>query len=478
MTIRLHPIGIALPGLLLLAGCAVGPDYQRPELDAPGPVDAEAVHEHHQALADWWQRFDDPVLDTLIEQTISDNLDIRAALARTAEARARAGLASAERLPTVSAQAEATRDRSPPAIFPLDVPGVGATTSNTFSVVGMLDWEVDLWGRLARAREAALAQLEQSRYAHHAVYLGIVTEVVHQYFALRAAEQQLRITERTLESRQRTLALERIRFDAGEADELALRQAQTQLETTRAQLPARRARVRQLEGVLAVLVGKTPNELMGEIALAEGNIRAIRLPEVHLDELPASLIERRPDIRAAEAGLAGATAGVGAAEAARLPGLSLGAMLGSLARDESDLFSSDATAWGVGASLFGPVFDFGRSRSRIEVAEALREQAELNWRASVQIAFNEVRSALITLESATETTEAVERQVEVIARTEELAEIRYREGLVGFIELLDARRNLLEAELALSEAQREQLTAAATLFKALGGGWTDDRNRD
>ncbi|QOC23735.1 efflux transporter outer membrane subunit [Wenzhouxiangella sp. AB-CW3] len=472
MNRRLHQNALVLTGLLLLAGCAVGPDYQRPELEAPAPVDTEQVRAHQQALVDWWQRFDDPVLDDLIERATSDNLEIRAALARLSEARARAGLARAERLPTVAAQAEAARERTPATAFPIDIPGAGATTANTFSVVGMLDWEVDLWGRLTREREAALAQLEQSRHAHDAVYLGIVTEVVHNYFALRSAEQQLRITERTLESRQRTLELEQIRFDAGEADELALRQAQTQLETTRAQLPARKALVSQLEGALGILVGMTPDELMGEIALAEGSIREIRVPELDLDDLPASLIERRPDIRAAEAGLMAATAGIGVAEAARLPGLSLGAMLGSIASDQSDLFSTGATAWNAGASLFGPVYDFGRSRSRIEVAEALREQAELNWRASVQIAFNEVRSALITLESATETIAAVERQVEVIARTEELAEIRYREGLVGFIELLDARRNLLDAELALSEAQREQLTAAATLFKALGGGWT------
>lgn len=478
MTIQLRRTGLALPALLLLAGCAVGPDYQRPELDAPMPVDAEQIGEHQRMLADWWQRFNDPVLDALIERATSENLEIQSALARISEARARVGLARAESLPTVEAQAEAARERSPATSFPIDIPGAGATTANTFSLVGMLEWEVDLWGRLARERQATLARLEQSQYAHDAVYLGIVTEVVNTYFALRAAEQQLRITERTLESRQRTLELEQIRYDAGETDELALRQAQAQLETTRAQRPARRAQVSQLKGALGVLVGMSPAELMGEIALAEGNMREIRLPELDLDELPASMIERRPDIRAAEAGLKAATADIGVAEAARLPGLSLGAMLGSIARDESDLFSSNATTWNAGATLFGPVFDFGRSRSSIEVAEALQDQAELNWRASVQIAFNEVRNALITLEAATETMAAVERQLEVIARTEELARIRYREGLVSFIELLDARRTLLEAELAQTQARREQLTAIATLFKALGGGWSEPAEED
>jgi outer membrane protein, multidrug efflux system len=472
MTICTIRLGAAMLGLLFLAGCAVGPEYKRPDPDAPTPTDAEQVRQHRESLANWWQRFDDPVLDDLIERAGSDNLEIRSALARLSEARARAGLAGAERLPSVGAQAEAARERTPATAFPIDLPGAGATTANTFSVVGMLDWEIDLWSRLSREREAALAELAANQHAYDAVHLGIITEVVHHYFSLRAAEQQLRITERTLQSRKRTLELEQIRFDAGEIDELALRQAQAQLESARSQIPARRARVSQLEGALAVLLGMSPNDLLDEITIEEGNIARISLPELDLGELPASLIERRPDIRAAEAGLMAASAGIGVAEAARLPRLSLGAMLGSIARDESDLFSSGATAWSAGGSLFGPVLDFGRSRSRIEIAEALHEQAELNWRASVQIAFNEVRSALITLDAATETIAAVERQVQVIARTEELAEIRYREGLVGFIELLDAQRNLLEAELALSEARREQLTAAATLFKALGGGWT------
>ncbi|MFU8878702.1 MAG: TolC family protein, partial [Wenzhouxiangellaceae bacterium] len=183
-------------------------------------------------------------------------------------------------------------------------------------------------------------------------------------------------------------------------------------------------------------------------------------------------IERRPDLRAAEAQLVAANARIGVARAARLPALSLSGMLGSVATDASDLFSGEAATWNAAGALFGPVLDFGRSRSRIDTAKALRDQAELSWRATVLTAFTELRNAMITLEASTETVSAIKRQVEVIARTEQLAEIRYREGLVSFIELLDARRILLDAELALIQTRREQLTATATLFKALGGGWT------
>jgi len=457
---------------VLVAGCVVGPDYKRPEIDTPAPVTAAQALDHQRQLTRWWLRFGDPKLNALIERAASDNLNIRTAVARLAEANARLGLAESERRPTVNAQAEAVRERTPGTILPFNPSGASGNTTTTLSVAGFLSWEIDLWGRLARGREAALAELEQNRFGVEAMRLSIVTEVVSTYFALRAAELQLHITERTLQARRRALELEQMRFNAGEAGELALRQAEAQFETTRAQLPARRARVQQLEGVLAVLVGMSPNTLMGELDFGKSSIEGISVPVLDLDDLPASLIERRPDIRAAEADLMAATARIGVAEAMRLPSLSLGAMLGNIARNESDLFSSGARAWSAGASLFGPVLDFGRSRARIDIAQTQREQAELYWRASVQIAFNEVRSARITFDAAAETVAATARQVGGVARTEALAEIRYQEGLISFIELLDARRTLLDAELALSEARREQLTAAATLFKALGGGWS------
>lgn len=463
--------GVAVLASILVAACAVGPDYKRPEIDAPVPVTAVRTLDHQRQLTRWWRRFGDPKLDAMIERAASDNLDIRTAVARLAEANARLGLAEAERRPTVNAQADAVRERTPGTVLPFNPSGAGGNAATTLSVTGLLSWEIDLWGRLARGRETALAELEQNRFGVEAMRLSIVTEVTSTYFALRAAEQQLHITERTQEALRHALELEQIRFDAGEAGELAVLQAEAQFETTSAQLPARRARVQQFEGVLAVLVGMSPNALMSEFDFGKGSIEDISVPVLDMDDLPASLIERRPDIRAAEAALMAATARIGIAEAMRLPSLSLGAMLGSIARNESDLFSSGAGAWSAGASLFGPVLDFGRSRARVDIAQAQREQAELHWRASVQMAFNEVRGARITFDAAAETIAATARQVGVIARTEALAEIRYQEGLISFIELLDARRTLLDAELALSEARRGQLTAAATLFKALGGGW-------
>ena len=229
-----------LPALLLstalIAGCAVGPDYRAPALDLPDEW-PEHVLLSDEARADWqqwWRQFEDPHLDALVARAVDDNLELRLQLARIQEARARLGLARAEQLPSVNAQAEAARERTPGAASPLGQ----SSTDNLFSLAGVLDYELDLWGRLAREREASEALLEQSLFAHDAVRLNVIADVVATYFDLRSAERQLRITEATVASREETFRLEQLRFDVGESDELALRQAQSELESTLAQDPA------------------------------------------------------------------------------------------------------------------------------------------------------------------------------------------------------------------------------------------------
>ncbi|SDK99861.1 outer membrane protein, multidrug efflux system [Franzmannia pantelleriensis] len=469
---RITRLAVPLVFAAVLAGCAVGPDYRAPDIALPDewPEHVLLAEEERSEWRHWWRQFEDPRLDALVERATAENLDIRLQLARIQEARAQLGLAQAEQLPSVGAQAEAARDRTPATASPFGV----ESTDNTFSVAGQLSYEIDLWGRLAREREASEALLEESVFAHDAVRLNVITDVVATYFDLKSAEQQRRITESTLESREETFRLEQIRFDSGETDELALRQAQSELETTRAQLPAQVQRVRSLEGALAALVGLSPAELFDELDFGDTRLDDIALPTGVPTMLPSSLLERRPDIRSAEAGLVAANAGIGVAEASRLPSLNLSGLIGTAAGDTSSLFTSAAQTWGLGATVMGPIFDFGRSRSRIDTAEALAEQAEQQYRATVNMAFNEVRDALVSYETSGERVEATRQQVEAIRRTQELAEVRYREGFVGFIEVLDAQRALLSAELALAEAVRDRLTATATLFKALGGGWESD----
>ncbi|WP_018174395.1 MULTISPECIES: efflux transporter outer membrane subunit [unclassified Thioalkalivibrio] len=456
---------------ILITGCAVGPEYERPETDLP---DEWPEHELFDTAEDadwqeWWTHFDDPELDDLVERALGENLDVRLQAERVMEAHARLGLADAERMPTVDAQAEAARERQPEATSPL--PGT-AGTGNLFSVSGMLGYELDLWGRLASQREAAEAMLLESAFSRDAVRLNVATDVVTTYISLRAAEEQLVLTEETVRSRQRSLYIEEARYEEGSADALAVRQARSDLEATRASLPPMREQVMTLESALAVLVGAQPGELLGELDFGEGRLRELGLPDAMPEDTPADILRRRPDIRAAEAGLMASTAEIGIAEANRLPQVRLSAVLGTAATATGDLFTGPSETWGLGASVGGPLFDFGRSRAQVETAESLRAQAETQYNITVTTAFREVRDALIAYDMSSDRIEAVGRQLEAIEDTRDMSQLQYDEGLTGRFELLDAERALLEAELTAVEAARDRLTATATLFKAMGGaGW-------
>jgi outer membrane protein, multidrug efflux system len=457
---------------LLLAGCVVGPTYERPALDLP-----EAWPEEHVvldtasgvALGDWWRRFEDPALDRLVERAVTANLDIRLQVARVEEARARLGLARAEQLPTVSVQAEATRQRQPAAAFGLE--GFESPPRNLYSIAGVLGYELDIWGRLAREREAAEAQLQGNLFALEAVRLGVIADVAVVYFNLRSAERQLQITTQTIAAREEGVRIERLRFEAGQIDELNYRQAESELAGSRAELPGRIEEISRLQSALGLLIGLEPAELLGVIEVGDGELDDIALPTRIPADLPSALLARRPDLRAAEAELMAATAGVGVAEAARLPQFNLVGLLGTVAGSSADLFGADAEAWSIGASIAGPLYDFGRSRSRVETAEAQRVQAELRYRATAARAFAEVRDALVFHENSGTRLAAVLDQAAALRRTEALADIRHREGYISIIELLIAQRALLNAELAVARAQADRFAAIATLYKALGGGW-------
>ncbi len=322
---------LSLLSAAVLAGCATGPDYQTPDTALPEAwPDQEILSRGLQAdWSEWWQLFGDPTLNKLVLQALDQNLELRIQTARVEEFRARLGLARAEALPTLQAQAGATREQQPGAA--IGIPGIEMGPTNLFSISGMLGYEIDLWGRLAREREAAAALLEQSHFARDAVQLGIVTDVVTTYFDLRAAENQVRITRETIESREQTLELQQIRYEGGDIDDLVLQQARSELESARAELPARIQRKRMLEGALAILIGVQPDQLWSGSNWNPGQLSDLELPHQVPAFLPSELLERRPYVRASEAGLVAATASIGIAEAARLPRINLSAMLGTAA---------------------------------------------------------------------------------------------------------------------------------------------------
>ena len=420
------------------------------------------------AEARWWRRYGDPVLDRLVQQALAANLDVLTAAAKVREARAQLGLTQADRYPTLDAQAEATRGDPG-----RTQPSVGSPRS-TFRVAGVLAYEVDLWGRLSDASEAARARLLQTTFGAQAVQIQLITDLVTGYFDLRALEQQIRTTQDTIEARREAYRLEQVHYRAGATTELTLHQAEAELAQAQAQLPSLRRQAEQARRALAILAGQSPAQVVTPAELQSVPLTGLAFSTALPERLPSELLERRPDIRAAEAGLIAANADIGVVRAAWLPRLNLAASAGSGATELSDLFSGPATLWQLGASLFAPLLDFGRREAGIETAEARRELAELQYRATVRDAFREVGDAWTLLETASERLAALDRQVKALGATLELAERRYRNGYSPYLEVLDARRALFAAELARIEAMRDRLTATALLYKALGGGWQAD----
>jgi len=455
---------------LLLGGCTIGPDYQRPDLNLPDQwqqIDTTSDTYASEIQDNWWITYQDPLLTQLIERALTDNLSLRLQLERIRESRARLGLATAQLMPSLDGQAEAARSQQSAAISTGNI-------NNSFSLTGMLSYEIDIWGRLARSRESALTQFEASHYTHDAVRLQLIGDLISTYTNLRAAQEQLRITRRTLDLRRDSLGLQQIRYDGGVIDQLGLQQARSEWEAVRALVPLRQEQVTRLESALAVLTGMSPAELMGTLDFGDRQLDQLILTETLPDFLPSELLERRPDIRATEAALMAANAQLGMTMAERLPRFNLALFLGSVAGDIDDLLKSSTETWGVSGAILGPLVDFGRNRARVETVTALRDQAEINYRITVQTAFREVRDALLLTDTIAEREMALQSQREAAQKTLELVELRYQEGYSSFIEVLDAQRQLLGAELALTEATRDRLNAATTLFKTLGGGWQVD----
>ncbi len=464
-----------LAGCLLvlgLVGCAAGPDYQRPELALPEQWPegvSAAMNDRDEDAVTWWQRYDDPVLNRLVRRAVELNLDVGLAAARVAESRAMLGFRSAERYPTLDADVYAERE---------DEGAQSASDpTNALEIRGILNYELDLWGRLARETESARASLLASAFTRDAVELAVVTDVVTTYFDYRAARDQIETIEDTIVSREEAVRFQESRQRRGASTELDLRQAEAELETSRAELPGLNAEAARLTRALAILVGDDESVLGGLQNLGGYGLPSWQTVADLPESMPSSLIERRPDIRAAEAILIAANADIGAARANWFPRVNLMAAFGTGAVNPGDLFTGPATLWELVGTATAPILDFGRRSAQVDTAEARREIAELEYRATVRAAFQEVGDAWTLLTTAAERLDAREREVASRLEVVSLAERRYEAGYSSYLELLDARRALFQGQLSQTEAARDRLLAVANLYKALGGGWQSDEEQ-
>src|SRR5215212_5947361 len=428
--LNVHKWVSLLAGILAVAACTVGSDYRRPDLDLPSRWNNEVLlsPQEREDLAGWWTYFKDPALEALVKRAVGRNLNIRLQVARVREARARFGFARAEQFQTIDLQADAARENAGTGgISGFGNQSIGGGTGdqttgggfgtgggeafNIFSISGVLNYEVDLWGRLDRLEEAARARLFSSIFTHDSVRIAVITDVVTTYFQLLGAERQLRIAQHTLRSREQGFDLERARYENGAADQLSFRQAQAELESVRAQVPPLRQQVRNLESALSVLVGDSARQIIQAHHIPRGTLFALNLPARMPDILPSALIERRPDIRASEAALIASNANVGAAKAQYFPTFNLSGLIGLRATEVDSLFSDSAETYSISGSVLTPLLYFGRIQANVETARALRQQAEIQYRSIVQTAFREVRDALAFLEIANQRLATRQRQV-------------------------------------------------------------------
>ena len=438
----------------LLAGCqTLGPDYTRPEAKLPDAFrDAGGTEARAPVEREWWKLFRDPVLDDLIAQAIGQNLDLQAAVARVEEAEAVVREAGAALTPSVDMGAGASRLRSSTKTG-MPMPQYRTTHSLGLSTA----FELDFWGRLRRAKEAARALALASHHARDTVELSLAGMVANSYLAMRALDAELAVSQESLDNREASRKIVQSRVHAGLSSPLDLHQAEGALAATRAQIVSLRQQRAMTEHLLALLAGNP------ELRIAPGDLRALPLPPVPPAGLPSSLLEARPDLRQAEEQLVASNARIGVAKAAMYPTISLTGALGMESKDLSDLFSSGARTWNLGAGLILPIFDAGANVARVDQATARQKQALAAWQKAVQTAFMEVNDALVALRETAEGEAAQAARVAAAEKTQALSRDRYEAGYSGYLEVLDAQRTANDARLA----------AAVDLFKALGGGWKE-----
>ena len=457
---------LTVSSLISLVGCAVvGPDYVPPEANAPAVWHSElrqglsAEATAPQQLANWWTTLNDPVLTSLIEQAVNNNLDLKQATAKVREARARRGISQAGLFPTLDASGTATRSKSS-----------GSAATNSFYSVGFdASWEVDIFGGVRRAVEAADADLAASRENLRDVLVSLTAEVALNYLDTRTYQARLAVAEQNLTIQQQTFDLTQSRYEAGLSNELALQQARYNLESTRALIPTLRTGLEEAKNRLAVLTGKVPggvHELLNET-------RPIPVipPKVAVG-VPAETLRQRPDIRKAERNLAAQTARIGVATADLYPKFQLAGSIGMESLKSAELFTSVSEIWNIGPSVSWNIFDAGAIRQNIEVQSAIGEQYLLAYEAAVLGALEEVENALIAYAEEQLRRERLVAAVDAARQSEALAANQYNAGLTDFTTVLDAQRSLLSFEDQLAESDGTVTSNLIRLYKALGGGWS------
>ena len=451
--------------LLMLTGCAVGPNYKRPPVTVPGTYRGLAADTDPQATASlgdekWWTVYQDEQLQALIREALAQNYDMRIAAARVLQAQAVLGITRADQFPTITGGASASSLRVPRT---KTLPGF-ESSSNQVNL--SLFWELDFWGKYRRATEAARANLLATEWGQKAVLSSLVSNVASAYFQLLELDAEMEISRRTLGSRRDSLRLTEIRAKGGATSLLDVRQSEQLVYTAAASIPDLERRTEQQENLISILLGRNPGPVTRGKPLVENPL----LPVVPAG-LPSSLLARRPDIQSVEQQLVAANARIGVAKAAYFPEITLTATGGYQSSALTNLFSGPAGFWSFGGQLLQPIFTGGRIRSNVRLTEAQEQEAVLVYQQSIQQAFREVSDSLVAYRKDQEFRAQQQLVTTAAQDATRLSGVRYQGGVTSYLEVLDSDTRYFDAQLSLAQAQLNERLALVQLYNALGGGW-------
>ncbi|HWY72503.1 MAG TPA: efflux transporter outer membrane subunit, partial [Burkholderiaceae bacterium] len=449
-----------------LAGCVVGPDYHRPAVDVPSAWRVSTEEAAQITDVTWWDRFGDPVLSRLVRTALENNQDLAIASANVDQAFAQYGITRSALFPQVDAGASLTRQGLSQNTSPFHVPP-GLQAFNDLRLNISASYELDLWGKLRRATEAARAGLLASEEGRRTVVLTVVATVASSYVQLLALDRQLDIAKHTSESLGEAARLQQVRFEGGATPESDYRQAQSQYEVAAAQVPELERQIGRQENLLSFLLGTNPGPIPRTNSIAK-----LKFPDVP-QGLPSSLLERRPDILQAEQNLIAANANIGVAKAAYFPQIELTALLGMESARFSDLFKGPSKAWSYAGDATQPIFNAGRIRSQVEQARAAQRQALYSYQRTIISAFEDFDDALLDRVKFEQARTEQVKNVAALQRFRNLAVLRYQEGATIYLEVANAEQSLFNAELQLVSTQSQVFQSYVNLYRAMAGGWLD-----
>ncbi len=479
---KTHKIIVILNALLcatILSACSFAPTYERPEVAMPeawqGVELASAPLEQ-----DWWTRFNDPVLNSLVEEALKNNQDLDEALAKIDSAAAQVGIARSAIFPNITGAGSAISET-------VSINGPNSTdesryqydkdilkrSNSTFQGSLSASWELDLWGKYRNAYTGLSDVLLNTKVRYEALRLSIAGQTAQSYFTLLALDMQLETAKRTLKSREDGLVIYNRRYNQGDITELDWLRAKSEVETARASTLTTMVQLDAAEASLAVILGRSPRDIMGKNAERGVSIEKLPAPPVLPSGLPSELLLRRPDIRAAEYMVMAYNANIGVARADFFPSISLTGSAGSLSADAIELFSGPAGMGSFGASLVLPILDFGRRWYAVDDAEAVKRQSIALYRKTIQVAFQDIRTSLTAQREADAIVASIQAQVDNLRRAAELARLQYDNGYTDYLTVLDSERQLFSAELQLATVMNDRLNAVVAVCMALGGGWSE-----